>query len=231
MRGITILVFAYNEELLIKKTLNRINRVVQKINIPYEIIVLNDGSTDNTAKVIKKNFAKMKYLKLINLKKNLGLSGSFQRGLKISKFNKITWFPGDDSYLSKNLIKFLKQSQNYDIVVGYRNNMHILSIKRRILSNINKIFINILTKKKLLDIHGILTLTKKDLSKINFFSDRYTFLVEIVPKIVDKKTSILNIPVFLNNVSIKNSNTLSTHTIFIFVKTWLIMLFWRIFNG
>ena len=61
MRGITILVFAYNEELLIKKTLNRINRVVQKINIPYEIIVLNDGSTDNTAKVIKKNFAKMKY--------------------------------------------------------------------------------------------------------------------------------------------------------------------------
>ena len=58
--GLTILVFAYNEEKYIVTTIKLILDCIKRTKLKYEIIVLNDGSTDNTKYIVKKISSKIK---------------------------------------------------------------------------------------------------------------------------------------------------------------------------
>ena len=53
IKGLSILVFALNEEKKILSTLKLINSNIKKVKIQFEIIVINDGSTDKTIDIIK----------------------------------------------------------------------------------------------------------------------------------------------------------------------------------
>ena len=81
---LSIIVPAYNEENTILKLLNKV--IKTKIYIKKEIIVINDGSTDNTLKIVEeyiiKNEKKIK-IKLIN-KKNGGKGSAVKLGIKVS---------------------------------------------------------------------------------------------------------------------------------------------------
>ncbi|MDI3476848.1 MAG: hypothetical protein PWQ59_373 [Thermoanaerobacterium sp.] len=70
---ISVIIPAYNEEKNIKNVLN----VLKKINIIDEIIVVNDGSTDDTEKVVS-----LFEVKLINLRTNLGKGAAIKRGIQ-----------------------------------------------------------------------------------------------------------------------------------------------------
>ena len=54
MKGLSILIFAFNEEKRILSTLKLINSIIKKVHIKYEIIIINDGSTDQTINIINK---------------------------------------------------------------------------------------------------------------------------------------------------------------------------------
>jgi len=73
---ISVIIPAYNEEKNIKNVLN----VLKKINIIDEIIVVNDGSTDNTEKEVL-----LFDVKLVNFDKNLGKGAAVKRGIQIAK--------------------------------------------------------------------------------------------------------------------------------------------------
>ena len=111
MKGLSILIFAFNEEKRILSTLKLINSIIKKVHIKYEIIIINDGSTDQTINIINKFKKKNKKIKVIDFKKNRGITRSLQIGIKKAKYDKLTWFPGDDSFLSKNLKKFFELSK------------------------------------------------------------------------------------------------------------------------
>ena len=85
MISISIIIPIFNEEKTIKKILEKINKIKNKVNL--EIIVINDGSTDNSAKIIDQNsnfFDKGKHLK-----NNLGKGKAIIEGLKISSMDYI----------------------------------------------------------------------------------------------------------------------------------------------
>ena len=65
---ISIIIPIYNEEKIIKKLLIKVNSVKK---IKKEIILINDGSTDNTLKILKRDCKKL-YTKIISYKKNMG---------------------------------------------------------------------------------------------------------------------------------------------------------------
>lgn len=66
---ISIVIPAYNEEERIEKTLHEVNDFFTKNQIIYEIIVVDDGSSDGTTNLIKRNF---KNINIVSLKKNSG---------------------------------------------------------------------------------------------------------------------------------------------------------------
>lgn len=111
-----LIIPAYNEG-------ENIERVVRNLleNFPqYDYIVVNDGSSDNTAKVCMRNG-----FNFLDLPENVGLSGAFQAGMKYAYYNGYdcaVQYDGDgqhDARFISDMLKTMEQG-NYDIVIGSR---------------------------------------------------------------------------------------------------------------
>lgn len=96
--GISMLVAAYNEAASIEDTLVSIG--LQKYPGPLQVIVINDGSQDNTADIVRKAQEKYSWLTLLDLKKNAGKANALNQGLKLAKHDLIITVDAD-SYLHR----------------------------------------------------------------------------------------------------------------------------------
>ena len=118
MISISIIMPVFNEEKTIKKILEKLNEIRNKIDL--EIIVVNDGSTDDSAKIIDQNpnyFDKVKHLK-----KNQGKGKAVIEGLKISSMDYVFFQDADLEYNPNDLNKFIEMAEIYkaDLIMGSR---------------------------------------------------------------------------------------------------------------
>ena len=124
MNEISIIIPVFNEGGNIISLLNEINENLTG-SIMYEIVVVNDCSTDNTLEVLnqKNNYNN---LKIINHNKNLGQSFSLLTGIKNSKYDSIVTIDGDGqnnpSDISKLYEVFYYPNKKYALVGGIRVN-------------------------------------------------------------------------------------------------------------
>ncbi len=119
---LSIIIPAYNEEKRIKPTLNEYLNFYKKNT---EFIVVNDGSTDNTEKIVKRFQKKYKNLKLIN-QKNQGKGAAVINGMKyilknLPNCNLIAFIDADNSIIPKEFNKLLKYTKNYDVIIASRH--------------------------------------------------------------------------------------------------------------
>ena len=82
MTQISIVVPLFNEEESLPELIDWISRVMQSHGFTYEVILINDGSTDNSWKVIEKLAAEMPQLKAISFNRNYGKSAALNTGFK-----------------------------------------------------------------------------------------------------------------------------------------------------
>ena len=86
----SIIIPVYNEELNIEKLLDEISKSLKKNDYDYEIVVIDDASTDSTLSIIKNlNKNKVLNLSIIENKSNIGQSLSLVKGIKFSKHKTI----------------------------------------------------------------------------------------------------------------------------------------------
>ena len=129
----TFLIPCYNSEKFIYKNSIRLIKKIKKTKISYNVIFINDASSDNTLNILKKIKAKHKNISIISYKKNLGKSAALKIGLKRCKTNIVVFYDCDLPYFSylQKLIKLLI------------NGMQFVTIDRRsIKSKINKSKLN-----------------------------------------------------------------------------------------
>ena len=94
-RFLSIVTTAYNESKVIEKTIMGWNEWLNKNKIKYEIIVYDDGSIDDTSKVLKKIKRKIKNFKFIIGKTNKGYGYGLKNGLKLAKGEYLGWIHAD----------------------------------------------------------------------------------------------------------------------------------------
>lgn len=112
----------YNEEKNIRNTVNKTIPVLKKIAKNWEIILVNDGSKDNTAKVleeIKKEYPKQ--ISIITHNPNRGYGGALKSGLYNSKYQWIAFTDSDGQFDFAEITNLIKKQQetNADLVAGY----------------------------------------------------------------------------------------------------------------
>ncbi|MBL7206043.1 MAG: glycosyltransferase [Candidatus Aenigmarchaeota archaeon] len=147
---LSIIMPVYNGSSFIEKNVLKVKDVLDTINIDYEIIVVNDGSTDNTKEELMK--INKGNIKTLSYEKNQGKGHAIKHGFKSSE-GELVGFLDSDLDLNpgqiKNFVKFM-ESTGADIVIGSKR--HPLSnvsypMKRRVLSAgyqfINKILFNL----------------------------------------------------------------------------------------
>lgn len=122
-REITLSVFfpAYNEEKNIEKMVHKAVEVLAAIGLKdYEVIIVNDGSSDRTAAVADALARQYEKVRVIHHEKNLGYGLALRAGFAAARMDYVFYSDGDNQYDLTELHKFVALIPYTDIVSGFR---------------------------------------------------------------------------------------------------------------
>jgi len=181
--NVFVVVPVYNEEYRAVETIKNI----LKVNKEVKIVVIDDGSTDNSLKILKSFFLRNKNIFISNHMINLGKGASMKTGVTIAwkqGAEAVVFMDADGQHDPKYLFKFIDKLNKYPIVFGYRElNKNIPWIRRngnKFAGWLIKVFFNIERKDLLC---GFLGFRKEIYKKIIWKSDRYGIETEIATKV------------------------------------------------
>ena len=118
---LSVIIPTYNEEDSVGCTLLEIEKYLSKKNFDYEIIVVDDGSIDNTVGIVKNYLLQIKNLRLISNHKNHGKGFVVRQGLLKTKGKYRLFMDADGSTSINHIDNFLlKFKEGYDLVIGSR---------------------------------------------------------------------------------------------------------------
>lgn len=195
----TVIVPVYNEEGNIGELIDKISLYISEHD---EIIIVNDGSIDNTESEIK-----TRSCVLITLKKNMGKGFAMRAGIEKAKGDYIIFMGGDGQDDPREIDTLLQEvDKGYDYVIGSRflskevannrySNKAILPVNEFGNKSITFI-INILFKKNITDSQSeFKCFTSEKLKELDLESDRFEIETELLIKSFRKKFKIKEVPV------------------------------------
>ena len=193
---ISIIFFGYNEENNIRKSITDICKNLP--NSKFEIIIVNDGSNDNTSEEIDKiNINELKIIK-INKSKNEGIAKAVYDGLKKAEGEIVTWLPSDGAYDIESLCEFYNMcgSGKKDLFIGYRNNKKKRVFIRYFLSEFLTVILNLIFLKKIKDYNGVISVKKDLLNKIKL-PNHPSFQWVIIMQLLKQKIPFVQFPIHM----------------------------------
>lgn len=114
----------YNEEGNIRKVVGQAVEVLSSRCDEFEVIIVNDGSSDRTREIAEEFSKNDNRIRVVNHEKNLGYGAALRSGLVACKHEIIFQSDGDNQYNLSEIDLLLPYINDYDFVIGYR-------IKRR----------------------------------------------------------------------------------------------------
>lgn len=148
---ISIVIPVYNEEENIPILHSKIRSVMKKLNNRYEVIFVDDGSTDSSFKVLEKLHRQNKNVKIIKFRGNFGQTAALNVGFKYAKNPVIVTMDADmqnDPNDIPNLLSKLKEG--YDVISGWRYSRKD-PISKVFFSNISNLLRSLVTKETIHD--------------------------------------------------------------------------------
>jgi len=115
---LSVVIPAYNNQGVIAETLLDVDRYLSKQDYTYEIIVVSDGSKDNTVSIVEKTKQLVKNLRLIENKENHGKGYVVRQGMLEAKGEYRMFMDADNSTKIDHLDLFWPETKHYDIVIG-----------------------------------------------------------------------------------------------------------------
>ena len=201
-KKLSIIIPVYNEEKTIITTLKKI-KVTKDDRVEYEVIVIDDGSRDNTLELLKSNINL--YQHLINNEQNFGKGHAVKKGLELSTGDYIIFQDGDLEYDPAEFSKFVDILLKFeaDVVIGsrfnYSNYTRTYNILNKMANHILSLFFNILYNTAFNDIYCCYLCFKKELLVVeNLKTNGFDQHAEILCKIIKKGKIFYEIPTNYN---------------------------------
>lgn len=119
-RSVSWLCWAYNEEKLVGDYLIRANKLLKRTVEDYEIVIVDDCSTDRTNEIIRGAMKNIPQVRLIRNQINMNVGYSSKKAIKSASKEYLFWQTVDWSYDLSLLRMFLELLKSYDIVAGVR---------------------------------------------------------------------------------------------------------------
>ncbi|MCP4428301.1 MAG: glycosyltransferase family 2 protein, partial [Chloroflexi bacterium] len=191
---LSIVIPAYNESEAILSTLEKIKKVTAGANLVSEIIVVDDGSTDDTAVSIRQVFG----VRLLEHPQNKGYGASLKTGIRQAQYENVVIIDADGTYPIEMIPVLAEKMNNYDMVVGARTGetVQIPPIRRPAKWALTRLA-NYLSGMEIPDLNSGLRAFKRDVA-INYFRllpSGFSFTTSITLALLTNDYNVLYIPI------------------------------------
>jgi glycosyltransferase involved in cell wall biosynthesis len=176
---LSIVIPVYNEEENISLLVREIHSSLHCKNIDYELILVNDGSTDGTKREIELLLSEFTQLRICNLEKNLGQGFALAEGIKAVNYPLICTLDGDLQFTPENIVTcyFELLNQNLGLICGRRAVRNDDKLTKTIPSIAGNKLISFLFNTNLSDVGCSLKIFyKKDIIKITPFKNYHRYI-------------------------------------------------------
>jgi len=156
---ISIVVPAYNEEENIKNVLRDIKDTIQDSEQKFEIIVVDDGSTDKTAEIVSSD----KDVKIVRHPYNKGYGASLKTGARVAQGDFILYIDADNQHNPQDILKLIRHTDKYEMVIGARTKKSKTSMLRWLGRGILSLIANYLAGMKIPDLNSGFRVIRRDI--------------------------------------------------------------------
>jgi glycosyltransferase involved in cell wall biosynthesis len=122
MVSISVFFPCYNEQENVGRTVEKALNVLEKLNADFEVIIVDDGSSDDTGRIANEIAARHGRVKVVHHKRNLGYGAALQSGFKTATKELVFYTDGDGQFDINEMPPLLRLMEQYDIVSCYRLN-------------------------------------------------------------------------------------------------------------
>jgi glycosyltransferase involved in cell wall biosynthesis len=189
---ISIILPAYHEEQGIAPLLERIGEVMEQLGRPWEVLVVDDGSTDGTAASARQAGAKV-----ISHPYNIGNGAAVKTGIREARGRIIVMMDADGQHDPSDIARLLEQIGPYDMVVGARTKESETSLHRDLANKVYNWFASYICNREIEDLTSGFRAIKADAARafLYLLPNTYSYPTTLTLSIVRSGRSLKYIPV------------------------------------
>src|SRR3954447_10684785 len=117
---LSLVIPAYNEQENVEVLLTRVSAALGQVGKPFEVIIVDDGSSDDTPRLLAEGMRKYPWLRVLRMAKNGGQSAAFEAGFEAARGDVIATIDADLQNDPEELPRLLPMLDGYDMVTGWR---------------------------------------------------------------------------------------------------------------
>lgn len=213
-RTLTIVIPALNEEKNILLTVHEILPIARQELDGFELILVNDGSSDGTGLAIDHLAASDNAVRVIHHAQRRGVGASYKEGILNARMNYVTLIPGDHEAHPSTWPEFFRAVGKADLVIGYRTNQHVSRpMYRVILSRLYTWVMGRLFGVRVRDFHSLVVYPTNTVRRDELQFVGYTYQLELLVELFRSQVSFTEVPVVLLPVEAKSTRSLSFQTL------------------
>jgi len=226
-RRLTIIVPAFNEAAYIGKTLGVVTEAAERFLDDYEIIVVDDGSTDETGDIAEQFAQQHPKIRLKRQPANRGVGAAYFYGLSEARFPFLSLVPGDNAFTATAIRNVFAAVGSAPLIVSYRNNMTVRKPLRRILSVLCTLLMRMITGRSIRDAHSMYAFPV-DIARMIVPQPGYGYHIESLGRLLCLIPHYLQVPSPLNPRPDDNSGVMRIGVVWLLGMTMLRLAAWRI---
>jgi len=120
--NISAIIMAFDEAASLEEFVREVEVVLSEVGCPYEIVIVDDGSSDDTGAIANRLAGELEWARVIHHETNRGLGGVYRTGFAQAQGDWLTFFPADGQLPASIIKQFVPLTDNADMVLGYLPN-------------------------------------------------------------------------------------------------------------
>jgi glycosyltransferase involved in cell wall biosynthesis len=164
---LSLSVLAYNEEASLGRAASLCSEVLEGCEKSYELVLINDGSTDATPRIAEALAAELPHCRVIHHPRNLGIGAGIRTAYFGTHGRWAVWFPADLQADPRELPRLLPHLEGCDVLVTYRDAGHRQESRlRKLISLADRTLVRLLLGLKVRDLHWVRFLRREVLRRM-----------------------------------------------------------------
>lgn len=193
-RTISVVVPALNEEMNLQGSIDAVTQAASAWADDYEVIIVNDGSTDRTASIARENAARNPRIRLVEHPTPRGFGAGYDRGRREARLEYCVMVHGDDAFSAEVLGRLFSHAGTADVVCGYIDNPESRGLLRRAVSRTYTGVLNFLFRLNLRYYNGLQIHRTGWLRGIELRSRGFSFQAELLIRALREGRSYVEVP-------------------------------------